>query len=638
MPTTSADAVRILPMQTTGTQNFIERTYREGGTFQWVRETLQNALEAHATRVDFGIEWQAVENLGVYRRVIADDGDGMTATQLQEFFNTFGGGGKPIGGVHENFGVGAKTTLLPWNRFGVVVISWVHGDASMIRMQRNPETGEYGLRLEEATDENWEVSLEGVYEPWEDIESGCDWSALKPDWIKDHGTVLVLLGNGPSDDTVLGDPTRSEDDIKGISAYLNRRYWEIPPGVEVHVDELRTQERGDWPRNEAMAHGSQKGAVDRRTNTRAIMGARYYIAYPNHKAGRLAHQGTETLRDRTEVDWYLWEGDRPAVQSYAAISGYIAALYSGELYDVVSHHSTYRAFGVSEAAVRGRLWLVIRPPVTSDESKHGVYPRTDRNSLLLKGGPNAGGPLPIVEWGNEFAANMPEPIHGAIRAARAGEDGTIEDTHWRERLAERFGSRWRILKRRLNPAGESTVATAQGGTDGEERRIRRKKRVTGNHGRGGRRGDANLGSEPGTSPASLSKVAGGIPRYRLVRASEVGDGMLAAWHPNDPEFREGAVLVNVDHPVLEAEVSHWQSQFAEIYADQIAHDVLTTYGEIAVSKIAHSEHLRGIIPSKVVDDDVRSEAALTLALLGLIAEEAVLAPRLGGKYGKRART
>ncbi len=102
-----------LPMETAGTQHLVNRTYRESGPFQWARETYINAREAGATRVEFGIEWQAVANKGVYRRLIADNGSGMDAEQMVEFFNTYGGGGKPIGGEHENFGVGAKTSLLP---------------------------------------------------------------------------------------------------------------------------------------------------------------------------------------------------------------------------------------------------------------------------------------------------------------------------------------------------------------------------------------------------------------------------------------------------------------------------------------------------------------------------------------------
>jgi hypothetical protein len=47
----------IVPMQVMGTQHLIERTYRESGHFQWVRETFINAIEAGATRIEYGIEW-----------------------------------------------------------------------------------------------------------------------------------------------------------------------------------------------------------------------------------------------------------------------------------------------------------------------------------------------------------------------------------------------------------------------------------------------------------------------------------------------------------------------------------------------------------------------------------------------------
>ena len=343
-------------MKTVGTQHLIERTYREGGAHQWVREVLINAFEAEATRVEFGVEWQAVEEHGVYRRVIADDGCGMGADELEEFFNTFGGGGKPIGGVHENFGVGSKTSLLPWNKYGMVVVSWVDGEASMIWVQQDQRTGEYGLRVMGAEDpETEEVTLETVYAPFYDEEHGCDWEAIKPDFIDDHGTVIVLLGNDPRDDTILGDPGRDEGDIKGLSSYLNRRLWEIPSGVDVRVDELRTNDRTKWPRSEEEGHGAQsKTSYDRRTNSRTILGARHFITYPSGtpKGGKLGASGTVTLSDRTEVDWFLWEGDRPNVQSYAAIGGYIAALYKNELYDFTSHLSTYRSFGVSESARR----------------------------------------------------------------------------------------------------------------------------------------------------------------------------------------------------------------------------------------------------------------------------------------------
>src|SRR6476660_9937428 len=91
------------PIVVQGAEHFVERNYREGGRFQWVRETAVNAIEAQATHIEFGTEWQGVHERGVYRRVIADDGSGMTPDELLTFFRTYGGGGRPIGGIHENF-------------------------------------------------------------------------------------------------------------------------------------------------------------------------------------------------------------------------------------------------------------------------------------------------------------------------------------------------------------------------------------------------------------------------------------------------------------------------------------------------------------------------------------------------------
>ena len=630
---------RILPMTTSGTQHLIDRTYRESGQFQWVRETYQNAIEASATRIEFGIEWQGVELGGVYRRTIADDGRGMTPEELVTFFNTFGGGGKPIGGLHDNFGVGAKTSLLPWNRAGIVVVSWVDGEASMIWVQQDLETGEYGLRLFEAVDPaTGDVGLDEVVAPFEDEEIGLDWSAIKPDWIDEHGTVMVLLGNDPIDDTVLGDPSRAEADIKGISSYLNRRYWQIDAGVSVVVDELRTTDRNKWPRSAAEAHGPQpKSGVDRRTNPRNIKGAKHYICYPQSTftKGKLGPSGTVELDGGVAVDWYLWEGDRPAVQSYASIAGSIGTLYDNELYDVVSHHSTYRSFGITEQTVRSRVWLIVRPPLADEHGRAGVYPRTDRNGLLLRGGPHAGGPLPLGEWAAAFADDMPDAILEAIKESRAGEDGELDES-WRERLADRFGSRWRIPKLRARPKGKHTVDPVQPSTVPRKVAARRQRKDDSpGGGSGAWGGTPGIGTSPGAEPAERVKVAGGLPRYRSVRANEVNEGMMAAWQPNDPTAPEGVVLINVEHPVLAAEIEFWQSQYADHFADDIYQDVVDAYGQIAVSKVAHSEHLKGIIPSHVVDKQLRSDEALTMSLLGLIAEEAVIAPRIGGKYRKR---
>ena len=46
-------------------------------------------------------------------------------------------------------------------------------------------------------------------------------------------------------------------------------------------------------------------------------------------------------------------------------------------------------------------------------------------------------------------------------------------------------------------------------------------------------------------------------------------------------------------------------------------------------------HLKSVLPAHVVEQDLRSPAALTVSLLGLIAEEAVIEKRLRYKLSKR---
>lgn len=632
---------KIVPMVASGIQHLVRRTYAEGGARQWVRETYVNAVEAGATRVEYGVEWQAVEKRGVYRRTIVDDGQGMTAEQLRAYFNTFGSGGKAIGGAHENFGVGSKTSLLPWNPAGVVVVSWVKGEAAMIWLERG-EDGEYGLRVFEAgtTDDR---TLEEVVTPFHDRAYGCHWAKVKPEWLGEHGTVIVLLGADDKADTIEGDPERDERDLKGIASYPNRRVWEIPAGVQVTVEEMRSNDRATWPRSEAEAHGPIPiTGPDRRSNRRTINGARHYVEYPSQtfKRGELAHHGTLTLEDKTKAHWFLWKGDRPQVAGYAAEAGFVAALYRNELYDVVSHLAVYRSFGITDAAVRARVTIVLEPPPYDEATKVGVYPRTDRNALLLRAG-DAGGALPLHNWAAEFADRMPEPIVVALRESRGG-GGTVEDETWRDRIAERFGTRWRIERRRGGEGEETVDPTAAG--DVIHAAASRKGRKNPERERDVEPGDTAagkpagaLGTQDGATPAAKTHVGGGIPYYRVAKGDEVEPGMLAAWSPHDTDHPEGVVLLNVDHPVIREVVKHWTDQYADHLAEQIEKDVIDVYGQNAVAKIAHSEKFRGILPSGVVDEALRSDAALTMALLGLFAEESLIAARLGARYGRQRR-
>lgn len=632
------DTPHSLSIQAEGVQHLINQVYRQSGRYQWVRETFQNALEARATRVHFGVEWHAVDSLRVYRRYVGDDGVGMNPTELIRFFRTFGGGGKPIGGEHENFGMGAKASLFPWNHHGLVVVSYQDGVPSMIWVYRHPESGEYKLRPFVAVDDWGNEEIVHVAAPFDDPEHGCHWGLVGPDWIREegHGTVLVLLGNDPSQDSVRGDPGREEDALRGVTRFLNERFWELPAGVTCTVEEFVSHER--WPASSAEAFS---GSKNRRINNRNVEGAKFFVEYPKEfPDGKLASAGTVDLDDGTAVDWYLWEGSRPAVQSYAKLNGYTAALYKNELYELSDHHSRFRSFGVTENAVRERLWLIVRPPFWEETSRYGVYPRGDRNALLMTGAGWVGDPIPMTEWGHEFAQKLPEEVLEALRSVREGQVGTLSDPAWRERLKERFGSRWRILKLVKDAQGLTTVKPVQVARRPHGPRGGSGVRGGGGvaNGRsGGADGDISMGSMPGAESASARTVAGGIPDYRTVGAADLPEGVLCSWEPPNAEWKSGCVLINHDHPVIEGQLRHWQDRFPAPVADEVKRIVLEVYGTIAVAKVAHSEALKKLISKEKVEEDLRSDAALTMSLLGLVAEEGMISTQLHGKLGRRLK-
>jgi Histidine kinase-, DNA gyrase B-, and HSP90-like ATPase len=196
-----------------GASHFVNRMFEACGNYQWAREFLKNALEAGATKVEFGIEWQAVEKLGTYRRTIIDNGCGMSKDELLRFFSTLGDGAKRIGGIHDNFGVGAKIASLPWNPEGVVVISYKDGKPSMIQIELDPDSADYQL-VEFQSERGTAYVINPADVDWgEDI----NWSVIAPEWARTNGTTIILLGSEEASDTILGNPRAQSRASRSIS-------------------------------------------------------------------------------------------------------------------------------------------------------------------------------------------------------------------------------------------------------------------------------------------------------------------------------------------------------------------------------------------------------------------------------------
>lgn len=639
---------RDAPLEVEGVEHFINRNYREGGTHQWVRETWRNAYEAGATRLEFGTEWHAVRN-GVWRRQISDNGCGMTPDELLAFFRMYGGSGKPIGGIHENFGVGAKSSLLPWNPLGVVVISWheEYEEPSMIWIRKDPASGSFGLRTFEG-----DVGGEIAVVPFEDEELGIDWAAVKPDWIDGHGTCIVLLGAEYDQHTVLGDPSRDEGGVPGlkIANYLNRRLWDVG-NMEIQVDEYVSEAASKWPHSNATTVRGKK-----QMNRRGVFGAKYYMEYVTAaKVGGLIAAGdTVPLPDGTEVDWYLWEGEGRTGIRYAAQNGFVAAAYSPppsnlvqrppvvELFDISEHPARFRSFGISESVVRKNTWLIIRPPL-ADDHIFGVYMSSDRNRLLIQGGPHAGDPLPWEEWAAAFTEAMPQQLVDAINAARAKTDAAELDSSVLERVAARFADRWRQVRYILDPKGKYVTNPTEPGTSGAKKRVAKRKKQNGEHkggADGGRTGSIAMGSATGGNAAARkSRGEVGLPQFRWVPddGETFEKGMMAVWNPPSPANPNGLIDLNIEHPVVQEEFRHWVAQYPPHLEDEVVAIVKAAYGQMAVATVAHGEALKPHLDRRERVADLRTQPALTAALLGLVGANAIIGPQLGGALGTKRK-
>ncbi len=625
-----------MKLEITGASNFVNRMFEACGNYQWAREFLKNSLEAQATKIEFGIEWQAVEKLGTYRRTIIDDGLGMDREELLRFFSTLGQGAKKIAGIHDNFGVGAKIASLPWNPEGVVIISYKNGAGSMIWIMLN-DSGDYEL-----VDFVVDGTRTCVIEPAIVDDDGIDWAGLRPEWLKDHGTIVVLLGSESHPDTVLGNPQMGEREIKGLSVYLNSRFWDLT-SAEVKVVELRSLKKNHWPQ------GPDDKDNSRRPNNRLILGAQHYLTEVKAQSGKLGAKGVLFLdEERVEAEWYLWQGDRPHVDSYAKMNGYIAVRYNGELFQITSNKVHFRWFGVIEGKVQQNLSIVLSPQhYQTGNGQWGIHPDQSRNHLLFTGNRDKGVEMPVSDWGIEFAETMPDPIRAAIRDARGDLQGSVEDEDYRRRLQDKFGSRWMTRALVRAPKSARNKQNVAAGRDDVEAsiRINEESDLEGQPEREKTEDGYRRRKRSKTVKVVRSAFAGqgedgverevpvDIPRFRYAAADAFTQPWhLALWAPNDTEGP--AILINVESPILQEVIEYHQTQYPDVYAEEVAKTIRQVFGEVGACKIAHSQKLAKNISEEELDRVYRNEQALTVALMGLMAEESVIAQRLG-KLGRK---
>jgi hypothetical protein len=635
-----------------GVGNLLDREYRNSPAYQWSRELARNGIEADATTIRFGVEWEGVSASGTYRLQYADDGHGMVKDLLREYMVTLGKGSKDVGGPHDNYALGGRMTLLPWNPNGVVVISMVGGETWMVKLLFDPDAadgeGEYVLEEVGWEDEFGDEQLSTVYPPYYDADLGFDWADTIPDFIKEkgHGTTFVLLGRSNTDNTVEGDPERGERHRYLGRKYFNQRFWELPSGVTLQVIEM-PDNPADWPKSRDERNKYQN---------RTVRGAKSLIEYKNTAGAEfVAWKGIVDLSDGTRV--HCWLRTEPKVETggLGASSGFIGVLYRGELYGSANADQddgdtrigaiVYRQFGITSDVMRRRIFLIMEPPEFNETTgEAGVAPSTGRADLYWMGAGLSARSVKPADWSEEFGENMPKEILDALNAEYASHEHSDDRDERFKKVMDRFSKRWRASRARVQDrdTDTTTAPTAPGTTPRapidspppRPRKPRRRKVVVVR----GRAGNTIIGQPAtGDTPAKTTKVALGVPNCRWVTADDINEaGMLAAWESPNTMEPNGCILLDKGHPVIRSQVEYWQTQYPKSVAPQVEEIVLGAYEEVAVAKVAHMHALTGAVISEDQRNEMLVNPALTTGLLGLISEDALIGPRTG-KLGTKRR-
>ena len=419
---------------------------------------------------------------------------------------------------------------------------------------------------------------------------------------------------------MLGNPDAGEHAIKGLSIYLNSRFWDLS-NLEVTIVELRSEKRESWP----LSATDRDDA--RRPNNRKIHGARHWLEGISSANGKLSAKGSLRLaQGRVTAEWYLWQGERPAIHSYAKKSGYIAVRYRDELFELTQNKALYRWFSIVESKVQQNLTIILVPDHYAPDTRWGIHPDQSRNRLIFSGEGEKGISIPLSDWGSEFAEDLPDEIRHAIQEARGDLSGSLDDEEYRKRLQDKFGDRWKISKffqSRINPTVNGGDATTQ-----EQLLVSRSVgRRKANRPNPTVKALAPLLNANGSDQGVERQVPVDVPKYRFGHPEEFEQPWhIALWAPRDVDGP--FVVINCASPILVEMIKYHRDKYPDVHAEEVTLIVLKTFGEIAACKIAHTQKLTKHITEQEVESLFRSEEALTVSLMGLIAEDSLISQRL----------
>lgn len=584
-----------LEMKVANMTFMLERLAQDCAPLQFVRELTQNAIDSIKSHgkpgeIRWDVDWTRydLEPKEGYKIAIVDTGIGMTGSEMVEYINQLSSS-MHLQSKHGNFGMGAKIAAAPRNTLGVVYLSWKDGKGSMIHLWKNPDTGKYGLRRH-ANGEFWLPVTDEI----------------KPKPIKDHGTMVVLLGNKAGENT-MDAPPEGVIPSRWIARYLNTRYFKFPERVTVKA-------RESWQ------NGPQNN------NLRTVNGQEAWLRANSVDSGMVA------LANATARWWILKERGEVDDSGNNVSGGHVAALYDSELYELATNRqgvARLQSFGIIFGY--NRVVLYVEPAQTANGD---LTANTARTSLLIDGQP-----LPWADWAAEFRDRIPDPIMRLMDTVAAGAATTENAVSIRERL-KHIRDLFRFSRYRPSPDGKHTIdddftntgGDNQDGNSSADGKAKGRRKQS-----SGRAGDIYaLFADVGNTPAD---EIGGFSDPRVTWVT-VADGSRGKDFLEDRAAKylpqANTIQANADFRVFADMISRWQKLYAHSPTAEVAVKAVvrewfeqqlieTVLGALALRKSGNW--------SEQEVENLWSEDALTSAVLPRYHIDQNIRRTLGSKIG-----
>lgn len=383
------------------------------------REQEARGEEPTPGRVEFDIDWSLLASEGRWYISCADNGDGMTRSEIEKYVTTLAvTGANQNQSITGNQGMGLKIAGPTRHKDGVLVRSMKDGERTMVNIGWNGR--EYGLLPL--------VGDEVVVDVSEDHF---------PEFIREQGsgTVVTFLGTNGPENTVVPDGRRNN----WLFKYLYQRFFRLEDDSVVLLVRQPAKDVSEWPATRSEADAG-KGF-----NLARVYGT-------GHIWDDAAELGGTDLSGIVELPgslsagvpparmhwWVLPSGPGSDVSTRTAGGGSLAVLYQNELHD-------WRTSGQANPffARLGVIFGKTRVAFVLEPLGSGIASDFARAHVLVNNRPVFEGDS-WPTWADQFRERMPEPIKDAI----ASEQNKLaaEDPDRAKRIRDRLKDVMQLLR------------------------------------------------------------------------------------------------------------------------------------------------------------------------------------------------